>query len=42
MEILLDRKIRINEIGPELLAVNREGLSLALNLSSLPPMSLEE
>ena len=33
MEILLDRKVEINEIGPELLTINRESLNLTLNLS---------
>ena len=42
MEILLDRKMKIVEIGPELLAVNRESLNLTLNLSQVPKMTLEE
>ena len=32
MEILLDKKVQVNEIGPELLKVNRESLNLTLNL----------
>lgn len=42
MEILLDRKVKINEIGPELLAVNRDGLNLALNLPKVPSMTILE
>lgn len=33
MEILLDKKVNVKEVGPELLSINRESLNLALNLS---------
>ena len=32
MEILLDKKVVVNTIGPELLEINRDTLNLALNL----------
>ena len=41
MEILLDHKVHINEIGPELLTVNRESLNLHLNLTQLNNMTAE-
>ena len=40
MEILLDKKVQVNEIGPELLKVNRDSLSLTLNLEQLEEQSL--
>ena len=40
MEILLDKKVQVNEIGPELLKVNRESLNLTLNLEQLEEQSL--
>lgn len=42
MEILLDKKISVSAIGPELLSINRESLNLHLNLTHLNPMTLEE
>lgn len=42
MEILLDRRVEINEIGPELLTINRESLNLTLNLSQIEAMTGEE
>mmetsp|Transcript_19786 Transcript_19786/g.26746 ORF Transcript_19786/g.26746 Transcript_19786/m.26746 type:complete len:81 (-) Transcript_19786:384-626(-) len=42
MEILLDRKIGVDKIGPELLSINRASLNLQLNLSQIPSMTLEE
>ena len=40
MEILLDKKVQVDEIGPELLKVNRDSLSLTLNLEQLEEQSL--
>ena len=42
MEILLDKKIHVNQIGPELLSINRESLNLHLNLTHLNQITLEE
>ena len=35
MEILLDKKVKVGEIGPELLEINRDTLNLALNLENI-------
>ena len=35
MEILLDKKVNVKEIGPELLEINRDTLNLALNLENI-------
>ena len=42
MEILLDKKVTVDEIGPELLSINRESLNLSLNLSQINKMTAEE
>ena len=35
MEILLDKKVNVSAIGPELLGINRDTLNLALNLENI-------
>lgn len=42
MEILLDKKVKVDAIGPELLGINREGLNMTLNLSELKQTTPEE
>ena len=42
MEILLDKKIDVSTIGPEVLAINRDTLNLQLNLENLKQPTAEE
>jgi len=42
MEILLDKKVQVNTIGPELLGINRDTLNLALNLENIKQPTAEE
>ena len=42
MEILLDKKVVVNTIGPELLEINRDTLNLALNLEQIKQPTAED